>query len=221
MAYKKSKKQCKELPFKPEYFSGLNFKDAKKYIGCHMYASNNGQEWIPGGILKDLNFESCAHKKFQVNNKYYNYISTCSETFKKSHPTIKITVNGKDYNLPKPEVEEPQYDTICWVITQTGVYSIIWKGTCADTEKLRIGIIHLTRIRAQAWVDWWRKLINNTNNTSKKYINLYWNEINNCVEVGNCIFDKENEAKNNGKLTVNLCNYLKTVEIELPEGDAC
>ena len=58
-------------------------------------------------------------------------------------------------------------------------------------------------------------------NTPKKYINLYWNEINNRVKVGNCIFDKEDEAKNNGKLVVNLCSYLKTVEIELPEGDVC
>lgn len=88
----------------------------------------------------------------------YPYIRTCPETHK--HPTVTLTVNGRECMLPRPEVEAPKEGTIFWVFnTNTHFPEHIWDNDNIDYEWLAAGMIHLTEARARKWADWWENIV--------------------------------------------------------------
>ncbi len=87
--------------FVPEYYSGLNRKDAEHLIGKTVECSNNPDV---GWKVGKLQIATRPGEFFNVDignpqnfYDYYTYIRTCEETFK--HTTINVS--GID--LPKPE----------------------------------------------------------------------------------------------------------------------
>jgi hypothetical protein len=148
----------KELPFQHECFSGINREDAKGLIGKKVECSNNGQTWC--GPF-ELRIVTIGISSFQANCGWWVYIRTCPETFQDPHPTIRITVNGKDYDLPKPEKEAPKYNTLFYVFcpgAKDMFLETVWRGTDSDHRRLRQGSVFLTEDRAQAWTNWWKEI---------------------------------------------------------------
>jgi hypothetical protein len=145
--------------FQPEYFSGLNWLEAEKYVGKVMEFSNDALYWDSKDILWELS-QGAASRFRSKDGIYFVYCRTCPETFQDPHPTIKITVNGKDYDLPKPEAEAPGTGTKYWICNfiLNEIRGSRWGGDDADRRRLLNGIIHLTEDRAKAWADFWKEL---------------------------------------------------------------
>jgi len=149
----------KEDSFQPEYFSGLNWRDALNYLEHKLVeVSHDGQTWH--GPFK-LRMISSSTFCFQAASAWWTYIRTCPETFVDQHPTIKITVNGKDYHLPKPETYALEKGTNYYAIDPMEVNCIeyeTWEGDCYDNARLINKAVHLTEARAQAWADFWKEI---------------------------------------------------------------
>jgi hypothetical protein len=147
--------------FQPEYFSGLNWQDAKKLVGRPIEFSNDpGYEGWETGILESLDYNQ-GHRFKILHRWFYEYTRTCPDTFQDSHPTIRITVNGKDYDLPKPETEAPDDGALYWAIdplTENGIEKDTWRGHMDDKYRLSNMAVHFTEDRAQAWADFWKEI---------------------------------------------------------------
>ncbi len=90
----------KQTTFVPEYYSGLNWRDAEHLVGKTVECTNNPDyEWEVGLLRRIVPIGN----NFDVSMHFYTYIRTCKETFKP--PTINI--GGVE--LPKPETME-QYE---------------------------------------------------------------------------------------------------------------
>jgi hypothetical protein len=151
----------KEPPFQPEYFSGLNWREAEKLVGKVVETSRDGEHWGDEKILKD--FSHTTNDKFKdINDYVYTYIRTCQKTYQELfHPTIKITVNGKDYELPKPERKAPHEAKQYWYRNaENQIQCTTWAITLLDIDRLNAGNIHLTEARCKAWDDFWREITN-------------------------------------------------------------
>lgn len=149
----------KKPPFQPEYFSGLNWRDALPLVGKVVEFSDNTDEWSNSRLLNHVCEGYAYQKRFEDDGGVrYEYIKTCPETH--AHPTITLTVNGRKWVLPKPETEAPKVGTECWLWTPTsGVQKREWCGAYTDEMWLEIGIFHLTESRAQTWAAFWREAI--------------------------------------------------------------
>ena len=143
----------KQSTFMPEYYSGLNWKDAEHLVGKIIeYSDFPGQGWKVGK-LKKLNK---IGENFVVNTKnhcaFYTYIRTVSK-----HPTINI--GGVE--LPMPETVAPANETKYWIFPYPAhrelFHSFHWSGAPSDIDALQAGQVHLTEERAKAWADWWKK----------------------------------------------------------------
>jgi hypothetical protein len=151
----------KKPPLRPEYFSGLNWREAEKYVGKLMEFSDSGNKWVTATLSKiiterDEIFRYASNAGFRAT-----YCRTCPETFQDPHPTIRITVSGKDYDLPKPEKEAPEYNTLFYVFcpgAKDMFLETVWRGTDSDHRRLRQGSVFLTEDRAQAWTNWWKEI---------------------------------------------------------------
>jgi len=145
----------KEPPFDCEYFSGLNWREAEKYVGKMMEFSDDPDcdGWIKGKLIS-LDYREGL--RFESESESYEYCRTCLETFQ--HPTIPVTVHGKTYELPKPETEAPKKGTIYWSWFPHVIRKCLWHNTPPENIELKAGMIHLTEARAQAWVNFWREI---------------------------------------------------------------
>lgn len=148
----------KEPPFQPEYFSGLNYLDAQhlEKNNSLVECSNDGQNWC--GPFK-LRLITDGSHCFQVNCGWWTYIRTVPQTY--AHPTIKITANGKDYELPKPETKLPEVGTRYWAFDPMECDCIDyehWQDDVYDNWRLKNKTVHLTEPRAQAWADFWKEI---------------------------------------------------------------
>jgi len=151
----------KEPSFTPEYFSGLNWREAEKYVGKEMEFSDEPDNGWSKYKLLSLAYHS--NLKFDSDDgEGYEYCRTCPETF--AHSTIRITVNGKDYDLPKPETKAPKVGTFYYTFSriECPLSPLRWGGSEWDELQLEAGIVHLTEDRAQAWADWWKEVTSNT-----------------------------------------------------------
>ena len=141
----------KQTAFVPEYYSGLNWKDAKHLIGKTVECTNHPDRGWFVGTLKDVSRNDVI-SHFDVTSDgavdYFVYIRTCEKTFK--HPTINIG----GIELPMPETVAPAHDTKYW--TFPGCICHIWNGFTHEISSLHIGQVHLTEERAKAWSDWWQ-----------------------------------------------------------------
>lgn len=146
----------KEPPFKPEYYSGLNWRDALPLVGKVVEFSDNGEDWGKPRKLVYIH-EKTACRRYESPSTYWEYIRTTPETH--AHPTITLTVNGREWVLPKPETEAPKMDTPIWVFNIYTISETRWCGAIADSKWLKGGCVHLTEDRAQAWADFWREAI--------------------------------------------------------------
>jgi hypothetical protein len=151
----------KETPFEPLYFTGLprDRKEAEQFLGSIMEFSEDGNTWEKNRLKKiDKNDHSLP---YSYRGLWSNYIRTCPETFSDQHPTIKIIVNDKAYNLPKPETEAPPKGTEYFLFSpDADQYKIKlhWIDNEADQRFLRHGLVHLTDPRVQIWVNWWEQV---------------------------------------------------------------
>jgi hypothetical protein len=147
----------KEPPFEPEYFSGLNWRDAEKLVGKLVEFSDNGEKWtLPKTLIELRDHNALSYhqviSRFAHDLEWYYYVRTCPETY--VHPTI--TIGGVE--LPRPEVEEPEEGQTVWLLGIDGVIrSITWTGL--EVIWLAAGRIHLTEARAQAWASWWENTV--------------------------------------------------------------
>jgi hypothetical protein len=152
--------QAKEIPFRPEYFSGLNWQEAERFVGKIMEFSDNAVYWDSKAILWELS-QGAARRFRSKDGIYFVYCRTCPDTFVDSHPTIRITVNGRDFDLPRPETEAPRDGTKYWAVAPMeprGIEVSIWLDEAYDNNRLKYQAIHLTEARAQAWADFWKEL---------------------------------------------------------------
>jgi hypothetical protein len=151
----------KEPKFQPEYFSGLNWQDAKKLVGRPIEFSNDpGYEGWKTGILESLDYNQ-GHRFKILHRWFYEYTRTCPETFADPHPTIRITVNGRAFDLPRPETKAPRDGTKYWAVAPMeprGIEVSIWLDEVYDNNRLKYQAIHLTEDHAQAWADFWKKI---------------------------------------------------------------
>ncbi len=139
----------KQTTFVPEYYSGLNWKDAEHLIGKPIEYANYPNEVWEYGILQRI---VLTGKNFYVGRaSFYTYIRTCEKTFK--HPTINIG----GIKLPKPETVEPKLGTKYWVAPLCT--EMCWDCLPYDIDALQAGKVHLTEDRAQAWANWWKTTV--------------------------------------------------------------
>ncbi len=142
----------------PEYYSGLNWRDAEHLVGKTVECSNNPDAgWKVGKLQIATRPGECFN--VDIGNRqdfydYYTYIRTCEEPFK--HPTINIC--GVD--LPMPETVAPVNGTKYWIFPYPShrnlFHSFHWSGSRYFINTLQAGQVHLTEDRAKAWADWWR-----------------------------------------------------------------
>jgi hypothetical protein len=150
-----TKYRRKESPFTPEYFSGLNWRDAKKLVGKVVECSDNAEDWIVGKLTSlDCNKKN----RFRVDKEdCWAFIKTCPVTY--VHPTITIAGGWK---LPMPEVKTPRHGATVWIVTPfhpDGYTESVWQGFGGEQIALKKGYVHLTDDRAQEWADWWRDTV--------------------------------------------------------------
>ena len=154
--YNHTKYRRKKPPFQPEYFSGLNWRDALPLVGKLVEYSNDPDDdgWQKG-TLDDVDNDS--GRRFSCDGTYWEYIRTTPET--NAHPTVTLTVNGKEWVLPRPEVGAPKHGKVVWIITPfcpDGYFESEWAGYGSEQVALKKGYIHLTKDRAKAWADFWK-----------------------------------------------------------------
>lgn len=146
----------KEPAFEPEYFSGLNWREAKKWLNRLVECSMDGESWHGPFTLKKIDDIREHLYKYHCCRQAYPYIRTCPQTH--AHPNI--TIGGVE--LPRPEVEAPEYNQKYFTFDcneQNRIFSHTWWNDQYDKRWLRYGIVHLTKDRAQAWADWWKNIV--------------------------------------------------------------
>ena len=149
----KSKYRRKPTTFNPEYYSGLNWRDAEHLVGKTIECTNNPDEvWK----VRKLGKIVPTGKNFYVDcASFFTYIRTCEETFK--HPTTNI--GGVE--LPMPETKELEVNGNYWIFypfkSANLYHRHLWMGIDTDRQLLSNGLVHLTEERAKAWADWWKK----------------------------------------------------------------
>jgi hypothetical protein len=156
--YLKSMEIAREPSFQPEYFSGLNWREALPLVGKVVEFSNDGDYWYGKHKLEKIITSKGQDKRFVRNcgssNPFFEYIRTCPETY--AHPTI----NFGGVELPRPEVEAPEEGTEYWFRSIGNQKRCsTWSGVSLDFDRLEAGAVHLTEDRAQAWVDWWENTV--------------------------------------------------------------
>ncbi len=146
----------KQNVFEPEYYSGLNWRDAEHLIGKTVECTNNPDA---GWKVCKLQIATRPGECFNVDigpRQYfydcYTYIRTCEETFK--HPT---TINICGGELPKPETVAPALGIKCWLAPACNEF--VWGGYNYNIENLQAGRVHLTEERAKAWANWWKATV--------------------------------------------------------------
>ncbi len=141
--------------FVPEYYSGLNWREADHLVGKTVECSNNPDAgWKVGKLQIVTRPGECFNVDIGLRQYFYDcytYIRTCEETFK--HPTINI--GGVE--LPKPETVAPELGTKCWFAPACNEF--VWGGYNYHIENLQAGRVHLTEERAKAWADWWKATV--------------------------------------------------------------
>ena len=142
----------KQTIFMPEYYSGLNWRDAEHLIGKNVECSNCPDMGWKFGVLKTI---APIGENFAIDisghPNFYIYIRTCEETFK--HPTINIC----GVELPIPETVVPALGIECWLAPACNKF--VWGGYNYNIENLQAGRVHLTEERAKAWADWWKTAV--------------------------------------------------------------
>ena len=145
--------------FNPKSYSGLNCKDAEHLIGKVVEGTNYpNEDWktvklvnITNGKQRSGVFE-VYHQKGPGVTGTYESIRTCEKTF--THPTINIC----GVELPKPETVAPSHGTKYWISPDPdGCGFLCWTGNEFDISALKACRVHITKERAQAWADWWKK----------------------------------------------------------------
>ena len=145
----------KPTAFVPEYYSGLNWRDAKHLVGKIIECTNNPDEtWK----VRKLGNIVPTGKNFYVDcASFFTYIRTCEKTF--THPTINIS--GVD--LPKPETKELEVNGNYWIFypfkSANLYHRHLWMGIDTDRQLLSNGLVHLTEDRAKAWALWWKTTV--------------------------------------------------------------
>ena len=152
----------KQTTFVPEYYSGLNWRNAEHLIGKVVEGTNYpNEDWktvklinITNGKQRSGVFEVYHQKESGITGTY-EYIRTVEEILVSKHPTINI--GGVE--LPMPETVAPANETKYWVFPYPAhrelFRSFHWSG--ARIDALQAGQVHLTEERAKAWADWWKK----------------------------------------------------------------
>lgn len=151
----------KPTTFIPEYFSGLNWKDAEGLIGKIIESTVcPSQGWKIGRLTKvhDGKKGSCLFEVYDREDgtsAMYEYIRTVKEILVPEHPTINVC----GVELPMPETVAPSNGEQYWLSQAGGEpgYILFWNNDDDDISALKECRIHLTKERAQAWADWWKK----------------------------------------------------------------
>lgn len=143
----------KQNVFVPEYYSGLNWRDAEHLIGKTVECTTNPDCGWAVGTLKIIAHMNDTHFGMTIDNHtyFYTYIRTVEEILVPEHPTINI--GGTE--LPKPETVAPVLGTKYWV--SPACTEVYWYGYHHNKSELKEGRVHLTEERAKAWADWWNK----------------------------------------------------------------
>ena len=147
----------KQTTFVPEYYSGLNWRDAEHLIGKTVEYANHPDSGWHVGTLKDVSRNNViAHFSIisDVEVHFSMYIRTCEETFK--HQTINI--GGVD--LPMPATVAPCDGEQYWLSPDPdGCGYLCWTGDEFDISALKACRVHITEDRAKAWKDWWKSMV--------------------------------------------------------------
>ena len=153
----------KPTTFIPEYFSGLNWKDAEGLIGKIIESTDCPDGWWKIGRLTKVHDGKKGSGFFEVYDRedgtsaMYEYIRTVEEILVPEHPTINI--GGVE--LPMPETIVLARGTKYWVFPYPAhrelFHSLRWSCSISDIDALQAGQVHLTEDRAKAWADWWKK----------------------------------------------------------------
>jgi hypothetical protein len=75
-----------------------------------------------------------------------------------AHPTI--TIGGVE--LPRPEVEAPEYGTAVYIFAPEvpkKYFSISWHSDEMNDSRIKDGVVHLTEDRVKEWGSWWQNTV--------------------------------------------------------------
>src|SRR6056297_2126868 len=142
----------KEPIFQFEYFSALNWREAKKLIGKMVEFSDGGDDWNLGVLTRLDSDKDETYRFVSDDDTGWIYCRTCLKTFETSHPTI--TIDGVE--LPRPEMKVPKNRVMYWIWKPGKITEIQSTNGLFDKELVADGRVHLTKDRAQAWADWWQ-----------------------------------------------------------------
>lgn len=140
----------------PEYYSGLNWRNAEHLIGKTVECTNNPDCGWAVGTLKIIAPMNDTHFGMTIDNHtyFYTYIRTCEETFK--HQTINIG----GVCLPMPATVAPCDGEQYWLSPDPdGCGYLCWTGDEFDISALKACRVHITEDRAKAWEDWWKSMV--------------------------------------------------------------
>ncbi len=144
----------KQTTFVPEYYSGLNWRNAEHLIGKVIeYTNHPDSGWHVGMLTSISKNNVIAHFDIIADGEvdFFVYIRTCEEAYQ--HPTINI--GGVE--LPMPETAEPALGTKYWL--SPACNEMVWCGYYSNIDNLQSGRVHLTEERAKAWADWWKATV--------------------------------------------------------------
>jgi hypothetical protein len=154
-------KTCKKLQFQPEYFSGLNWRDALPLVGKVVEFSDDPDRYgWESGILHHL--DNRGGRRFAMKGGFhYEYIRTTHQTH--AHPKINIG----SVELPRPETTDLFAGQQYFCVENGKVIGRVWSAHRLDIARLKSGLIHLSESRAQEWADWWRDYVMAAPSTEK------------------------------------------------------
>jgi hypothetical protein len=80
--------------------------------------------------------------------------------YRRKPETVTITVNGREFVLPKWETESlnigDKYFTVNWICCENGIAELEWCDDDQDEQLFKSNSIHLSRENALEWVKLWK-----------------------------------------------------------------
>jgi hypothetical protein len=155
---------------------GINFKKYRLYDDLAKSGRQKGEGLIMGHkhadkykqLAKDVEFSDTPWSFWQRFNLFTEKWEDCDEqdvlflarySYRRKPETVTITVNGRDFKLPKWETKAPEPEQDYFIIDgrqNDGVSEYEWENDYHDKANLRNKIVHLTKENVLEWVKLWQ-----------------------------------------------------------------
>ena len=129
----------------------MGHKHAVKMMEYAEDSAKHDRPWTQWECLnhgEDLWTEMVEHPRWHLQTEY-----------RRKPETVTITVNGREFKLPRWETKKPGKEEKIFYLTgrvQGGVEDSTWSDDVIDNQWLASKILHLSRENALEWVKLWR-----------------------------------------------------------------